>query len=443
MRVLYPIALGFALRLASVCSLAADYSGFFAPPKPTDMSVYLDLAQKVAQGELDPALAFWNPLYIYCIGALFWLTGYSPFALGLVQACVGTGSIALTYILGRQLFSARVGLLAAYGVALCKPLIAYEAFALIETLQVALVLVFCLMGLTLYRRGLLFAFFTGSIFGLLVAARSNVLLFLPVLWGSCAFRSSWLGLRAKAIARVLFFSAGLLLALLPFAVANSAATQRFSPFASNSGETIYLGNRAGASGIQEFPDVFWAMQRHARTLTYADAQSYWLDETLRSYKGVFASIPMLLAKKIAFITGGWNIANNISLELLARHDVILALPLLEYGYFAPFVCVGLFCLPVSFRTRRGRPLVLAFVATYAVSLVPLMIHGRFRLAVFPLLLVFAASTVHALWRIRSCRSAVLRMLLVLAAFALAINVALGPYGLLSQPLFGFPVWIRE
>jgi len=104
---------------------------------------------------VQPVLLDWatgnETAYIYLVGASLQLFGVSVEALRLPSALVGTATVAAIYLLGRTLFSARLGLIAAFFAALCPWHIMHSRMAT----RPILTALFVALGLLLLYRGLL------------------------------------------------------------------------------------------------------------------------------------------------------------------------------------------------------------------------------------------------------------------------------------------------
>ena len=79
-----------------------------------DSEFYDRSARAIVAGDwLGDRPFFMNPFYSYFLAAIYALLGAEYWWVGLVQAVLGTSSCYLIYALGRKLWSAQIGLLAA------------------------------------------------------------------------------------------------------------------------------------------------------------------------------------------------------------------------------------------------------------------------------------------------------------------------------------------
>ena len=117
--------------------------------------IALTLWEQLPDKGVQPVLLDWatgnETAYIYLVGASLKLLGVSVEALRLPSALVGTLTVAAVYLLGRTLFSPRVGLYAAFFAALCPWHIMHSRMAT----RPILTALFVALGLLLLHRGLL------------------------------------------------------------------------------------------------------------------------------------------------------------------------------------------------------------------------------------------------------------------------------------------------
>ncbi len=117
--------------------------------------IALTLWEQLPEKGVQPVLLDWatgnETAYIYLVGASLKLLGVSVEALRLPSAIVGTLTVAAVYLLGRAMFSARVGLVAAFFAALCPWHIMHSRMAT----RPVLTALFVALGLLLLHRGLL------------------------------------------------------------------------------------------------------------------------------------------------------------------------------------------------------------------------------------------------------------------------------------------------
>lgn len=179
------LVVAFSLRLAALAFL--EYVPVF---DAVDYQIHA--AALVASGgyPADPLIfasdgptAFRLPAYPYLLSAVYWVSGSSDAAARVLQALLGTLTVALTAVVGRRLFGRRSGLASALVAALYLPFVMLESTLLTEPLFLALELA-ALAAVLAHRAGprtIRWAVTAGVLAGLAVLTRTNGLLLLPAL----------------------------------------------------------------------------------------------------------------------------------------------------------------------------------------------------------------------------------------------------------------------
>jgi hypothetical protein len=133
------VCLGFALRLQAARSWNAS-----RPDAPTRLTADEPGYDRLARGLLDGRGFIWPgrvPLYPLWIAALHRVTGFSYARAIYYQCILGALAVALTFVLGRQVFGTAAGLIAAFGAAVDIVLITQSVRFLSEILFTPAVIV--------------------------------------------------------------------------------------------------------------------------------------------------------------------------------------------------------------------------------------------------------------------------------------------------------------
>jgi 4-amino-4-deoxy-L-arabinose transferase-like glycosyltransferase len=184
---------------------------------------YLSLAQQLLNQEqygLESGVADARvpPGYPLFVGGILALVGYNLMVVRLVQVIFGTITVWLTYLIGKEAFSNRIGLVGASILAVYPVWVIWPALILTETLFTVFLLVFALYLVRAMRTCLnRYAIGGGFAFGLTLLTREvlygfPLVLPLVLLWSRIHWRD--------AFRCVLLFFFALLLALLPWLVRN-------------------------------------------------------------------------------------------------------------------------------------------------------------------------------------------------------------------------------
>lgn len=292
-----------------------------------DANGYWELAENIATGEdyvIYGRQVLRVPGFPLLLAASISLFGNSVLAARLVLAVVGAGCCWLTYCLGRQVHTRRIGFWAAMYVAVCPLHVGNSVLILSETLFTFWMLVSLLSLLLLLRCGATArddadtranfgsvfcrALVTGALVGVTVLSRPG---FLPWLMISCV---GVLILLRRSLTQRLTVCAGLMLAcllvLLPWAARNATVTGHWVFTSLWSGPSLYDGLNAratGASNMQFFED-----DNVMARMSEFEMNEYY---TLKSIEFVRANpgriVSLAFTKAAAFLNPVPNLARSV------------------------------------------------------------------------------------------------------------------------------------
>ncbi|MCG3175706.1 MAG: Photosystem I assembly protein Ycf3 [Candidatus Omnitrophica bacterium] len=380
-----------AVHLAVVRNTPLDDREFIL-----DSAYYLRCAEAIAAGRFfDPESVYGSPLYPFYLALSQAVTG-SPVLARLVQVVLDACTAGMVYRLCVRLSGSRKagllagGLYAAYGLA-----IFYSALYLDVTLVTAFsVLLVSLMVEAQETRRTSYWLAAGAVAGLVLALKTNLLLFVPV-WLVWVARHK-ADERAALLRGTGWMVLAAALTLAPFAARNLKMDGRFSPFPTHGGLNFYIGNNPDATGrymrlpgisdepIRQIRDSHrQAEQALGRTVSAAEASSYWMKRStdwIASDPGAYAAV---LLRKAGLLLDRQELPSNTNYEFCRRFSAVLSAPLAGFGLVAPLAFVGL-SLWWSGGGRKARPVVL-YVAAYAASVILLFVTDRYRFPVVPFL----------------------------------------------------------
>ena len=426
-------ALALALRVAYI--FEADASPLFEHPA-VDAKTYTHHAQRLAAGNWlgigeGP---FWQPpLYPYFLGAVKVLFPESFFyAVRFVQALLGALVCAMSWWIGRALFNPAVGLLAGIGAALCGPLIFFDGELLPASLAAFVDLLALVVLLRVWRRPSRWGFLgAGAAFGVGALAVPTVLTFavavpIVLLWRApCRQGLIWTGA----------FALGVILAVTPVAWRNWAIGGDGVGISYNAGINLYIGNNPDyAETVAIRPGWEWddLVTQPARAgIERPSAKSAYFAERAWDYiKGDPTGWLGLMGHKLGAFWHGDERGRNQPIYFWRTYSNVLSATLWKAGIAFPFGLVAplaLWGMLLSLR-RIGPTWPLLFVLSYCLGVVAFFVAARYRVPVLPVLLVFAAYGLWALWDwVRAGRWRSLGLgLAVCLAFAFAANSHLAP-----------------
>ncbi len=390
-----------------------------------DSEFYDRRARAIISGDwLGDQPFFMNPFYSYFLAAIYALLGAEYWWVGLVQAVQGTGSCYLIYALGRKLWSAHIGLLAAGLAAIYQPYVFYDG-ALLTAAPITFLNLAALYCLTHAQGAARWLVAAGLLLGLSATARPMVLLFVAVVagwfvahWGRRGWRH-W-GLMAMACCLVVGAVAG----------RNYLVGGEWLLTTSSAGMNFYVGNHPEANGIYAQVDFLPSAEpdlertafireaevRTGRELTPAQASRYWLVSGLRFAGENPLAYLALQGRKLYMFWNSVEAQNNLSLYLARDFVPLLRWCVLGWGLVAPLAVAG-------WATSRRFSLLDLYLASYLAACLLFFTSSEYRLPVVPVILLYAACWIAnaAAWATGGAHRRLLGSCLLVALVALPIN----------------------
>ncbi len=404
------------------------------------------LGPEHADPQINSTPYFRPPGYPFFLALVYGATGGSYLAARLVQVVLGLGGCVLAWALGRRVFDAGTGLLAALLLACHWAPIYFEGELLEPALLSALLLALLYVAAG-WRERLTWAnsLTVGVWMGLAALVRPNVLACLPVMlaWAfACAPRGArW----RRGWRPALLFLVGVAAAIAPVTIRNYRVARDFVLISSNGGINFYIGNNETADGlwprVPGLGDIIgrggWTSFDHARivagvertagrSMRHSEVSRYFARkgwEFIRTHPG---RTLQLLGKKAVAFWGPAEISNNKVLALDKEHSAVLRyLP--GFPPVAALFLMGLLAWGLERRWGAGalpagggssaagqaRLLIVAFVLVYFASFLPFFVAGRYRVPLMPLLLLLGACGLRQMvFCFRARRLAVAAMLLI-------------------------------
>lgn len=404
-----------------------------------DSRLYDQMALAIVAGRPAPGAFFVEPLYAYVLALTYWLAGHQIWLPRALQAASGALTAVLACGIGGRLYGRRAAWCAGLGVALYGPLVFYDAMILKTSLEVfaftaIAALATFLLGTarafsTGARQGLWL--FVGSLLGVSTLLRGNFLILAPLL-AFAAWRSAATS-RRRSLGAMAAFALGLLVPLAPLLVYNHARSGKWI-LTTGVGMNLYQGNRAGAAGGLEIPSYIQADPEHeeadsiaeasrraGRSLTAAEASSFWFGEATRFIASEPGAWLHLMSTKIAMFWNHFEAADDLSFPYARGAIPFLWVPFLGFWLVGSLGLAG--TLAALRRSTIERELAV-MILLWMVSVVLFHVADRYRLAALPVLVVLGCGFVESLcrnWRPDRQR-ALLACLALLAATTALVNL---------------------
>lgn len=399
-------------------------------PGTTDQLSYHNLALRLLGGhgfsfgenwwpatQAGEPTAHWSFLYTYYVAAVYALFGSHPLAARLIQAViVGVVHVWATARLGRRLFSAEVGLIAAALTGVYPYFIYYSAALMTEPFYISAILISLLLAIrlgdqlsdgeraakTVSLRSL-FGISLGLAVALTVAVllRQLFLIFIPVLcfWIWLANRRK---INLKLIVPVATIGILMVAAILPFTIYNYKRFERFVLLNTNAGFAFFWANHP-IYGTHFVPILPPEMGTYLGLLPvqYKGMNEAELDsQLLKDGLGFIVDDPqrylLLSLSRIPVFFNFWPSAESDLISNISRVGGFgLLLPFMIYGLVRAFI-PG----PITPRFWTGAPLALLwlFMLFYTAIHVFTWTLVRYRLPVDAILMLFAGLAMWDLWQ---------------------------------------------
>ncbi|HTF90451.1 MAG TPA: glycosyltransferase family 39 protein [Planctomycetota bacterium] len=413
-------AIALLLRLWIVAVYEAHHPQASTPV--IDEAAYDSWARRIAAGDwVGEGVFFQEPLYSYLLGVLYWITGPSLHAARLVQAAIGATTAIAVLFLARRLFGRAAGWIAGLGWAVYRPALWFPTLLLKENVftLVLVLLAIAILRTRDSRRPWLEWSLVGILAGIGALLRGNLLVMIPILALWPLARAALQKQRmTSAISGALSVAVCAALVLLPVALRNQSVGRAFVLTTSGAGTNIYGGNNldnphgvatefAWVRGVPEHEADDWrheAERRSGRTLTPVEVSSFWMHASLDSMREHPLEHAKILGSKLILTLGAYEVPDNHFLEWDARYVAPLRWPWPGFGVIGPLALLGalLFLIARSKAAALGADIgaareVLLLAALYLGTVVLTVTSDRIRLPLVPLLLPFAAFTVHGVW----------------------------------------------
>ncbi len=455
-----------AFLLRTIYISQVRYTPFFQT-LGLDAKFYDQWARDIAGGTAERGAFFMTPLYSYFLATVYRLFGRDLLLVRMIQAGLGAGTASLIYLVGRDVFDKRVGLLAGLLTASYGALIFYDCSVLLTPLLVFLnvLAVYLLLRADSSRRPI-YCVAAGAVLGLAAVGRAAALLSAAaaVLWmwhsaragagrkatvssdsdGGRSRGGERSARRPAALRGAALVVLGLVLVVGPVTLRNYVVERDFVLVTSNGGLNFFIGNGEGATGGYAKPagldiatDLYGkalAEEALGRELKPSEVSDYWYArgwEDIRTRPGQWSK---LMVRKLAFVMSSYELPQLENYDFQKRYSALLALPLPGFAVLAP---LGLLGLGLTFRRRRPRLLALYF-SVYLLSIVAFFVVARYRLPVVPLLIVLASYAAVELARRVQAREFAALVVPVVALGVLLYVVNANHYGVNRESGFGQP-----
>jgi 4-amino-4-deoxy-L-arabinose transferase-like glycosyltransferase len=382
-----------------------------------DERIYHNWAKAIAEGTFQSKSVYeFAPLPAYIMAAVYRIFSPDIFYIRILNIICGTLTCFVVYLIGKELISRRVAILACIIACIYKPFIFYSIVPLKESLALLLFALMCYLLIKVISQdnsaqkdtntketgNIVRMGFLGLIAGMLLNVRPNAVVLVPViillvLWYGFRDKLSWKDISIFAAAYVV----GISVAVSPFVIRNYAVAGKFSLTTTQSGFNLFLGNNINNPDPYYRPASFAtsspfeqgiqftieASKRVGKKLTSQEASDYWTAETIKqavSNPAVFAG---KVGQKILVLVNSFEACDHYDIEFVSNFAKFFKIPFPGFWIIFPLSMLGML---TGWRNRKTKALITVLLF-YSATLVIFFTNGRYRLPMLAVMIPFAAS----------------------------------------------------
>ena len=421
----YLFAFGLLVRLLALAHLTASPA---LMPAGGDMHFYDTWAQRLARGEASDNHAFYGlPGYAWLLAIIYRICGYGPFVPALLQAILDAVTAVLIYQLthlvlgtprpqtvlphgGWRAIATHSGEIAPVAAALgWLFFVPAQAYAMILMPTSWAVFVFVLIvwyvASRISRPGELACLLSGLLIGLTATAVATVLFLLPLVVAALIVKPRpERKARQGVVLSLIFLLAGVGAGSAPCWIHNYVIARDPVVLSAHSGINFWIGNNPESNGYPSFPpglragqaamlqDSIAAAEAAAgHPLKRAEVSKFWSNKAMEYIREEPREWLKLECLKLRNVASAFQY-DDLSIVTTLRDEGVI-FPGLYFGLVAALAFPA---MVLNWRNKASRWL-LAAICLQVAALLPVFVTERYRLALVPELLVFAAAGLHQLW----------------------------------------------
>ena len=362
-----------------------------------DAKIYVDIANNILEGKgysLDGIhpMAWRVPGYSEFLSLILFLGDGHYLIVRLVQCILGAVTCFVLYLIGKEIYSNRIGIIASSIAALYYPFIQMPIYLVTETLSIFLLL-FSLWWLVKTKKNNSSWNFiiSGILLGIASLTRSTFFgfyLLLPFIFMITSPQ------KKKGLYQGILVFAGIILAISPWVIRNYLHFQQIIPMSTRSGFVLYQGHNPMATGEN---GGWWPMGKEY----IVPEETFQMSELEKNaYFGEKAKNFIINNPKASFYLFFRKVL-NMWRPYYSGTSLISKLVML-FSYL-PVMILGTIGIFFSYKSWRKTTLLVAFIIYYVVVHAILVGTIRYRWPAMPFFFIFTAFTLDNLlekYRIR-------------------------------------------
>jgi len=362
------LVIALILRVAYVLTLEDK---FFFP----DSERYDRIASDLVLGK-GFSSTFTAPLYPVLLSWLYTFFGHSFLTVRIVHSIIGTASVLIIYLLAKEMFSEKAGLIAALLGSIYPFFVFFTGLVLTETLFTFLFLCFVLfLKRMAANAGWRYAIYAGIFSGLSILVKPVMAYFVPfaLVVVMAVYRGKKLVLCSLAVLPITLF------VIAPWALDNYRRTGKVIFLATGGGLTLYESNNPHATGGPGVERIVWTEEM--KEMDAFELDRHFKKEALRFIKDNphrFVELAVIKVRRF------WSFTPNAGGYQSWKYKVI---SIVSYG---PILILAMWQIVVT--RRRWKELIFLYLPVIFFTLLHTVILGslRYRLPIMPYVIMFAA-----------------------------------------------------
>lgn len=360
---------------------------------------YDRLAKSLVFGEGYPQEVRWPPLFPIFLAGIYALFGPSFFFVKIIQAAIGSFTCLLIFLIGKESFDEKIGLLSGLLAVFYPGFISYTGLVLTETLTAFLVAtsIYLLIKAIAHKNKWRWYIFAGLILGLANLCRSEMLFFpIFVLGGLLIIYKN----KKQALIGFLILSSVAAITISPWTVRNFILFHKLIPVTVGLGRALWLG-----SYPQEWTEYHFDREP-IKTLYKESTQIEFNDKLMKMGIENIKNHPFLYLKfSIKKFFRFWITSHSNTIRGLEESFVstiqnkkykILFQKLIFLAINMGIIFLGFLGIFIT-RRRKMVSLLLAIIIYKVLLHMALFSAPRFQIHIMPVMLVFSAVGAQYLW----------------------------------------------
>ena len=340
-----------------------------------DEQEYFNMVKNILSGKgvivSEQWKAYRPPLYPLFL-SFFYFLKFNLFGIRFLQSIISSFTSVYIYLLGKKVFSERVGWISGLIACVYPFFIFYTGFLLTETLFIFLVVLTIYTFIELVeKQNLCMSIKAGLFLGITGLCRPTIQLFFPVSIFLILFFKDEMKIKFK---KILFGSLSFFITLSPWVIRNYSIFHKIIPGTTMGGRVFWEGNNPYSEGgpCRYFPEEIEKLPEVERDIVYYKKTV----EIIR--KNPYNFLWLLQNKFKRF----WNVVPNASGFTKPLYQVI---SVMSFGIILPFFVLG-FILTLQFKQALYiHSLIILFTIFHMLFLASI----RYRVPIEPFYIIFA------------------------------------------------------